>query len=180
MKRNKQTAIASGAATGVGQGRQALRSGKRAVSAHERASGSQCGSQSRGFADNFEPFRRVISCDSVLLAHDLLPTSSLVSVSRVLCARSVPCLVGCVRVGCVWGVCTVCMLWLLWVGSHASRCRVCAEDACGVMANSGSDHMDRNSWEHGPEAGWAFLRRYCCWESGTGTVFTICARRNES
>ena len=40
MKRHKQTAIASGAATGVGQGRRAVRSGKRAVSARERASGS--------------------------------------------------------------------------------------------------------------------------------------------
>ena len=76
IKRHKQTAIASGVLTGARQGRRPLRSGKRAVSARERASGSPCGSQSCSFADNFEPYRRVISCDSDLLAHDLLSTSS--------------------------------------------------------------------------------------------------------
>ena len=152
-QRHKQTAIVFGAATGVGHGRRALRSGKRAVSARERASGFQCGSQSRCFADNFEPYRRVISCDSDLLAHDHPSMSSLASVSRVLCARSVPCPVGCVRASVVSGVSAPCVCCgCLLAGSDASRCRVCAEVACGVMADSGSDHIDRNSWKHGTEA----------------------------
>ena len=52
------------------------------------------------------------------------------------------------------------------VGSDVSRCRVSAEDARGVMANSGSDHVDRNSRKHGPEAsgGTKVL------SNGTGTV----------
>ena len=75
------------------------------------------------------------------------------SVSSVSCAHSVPSPVGSVRASVVSGVsarCVCCGCSL--AGSDASRCRVCAEDACGVMANSGSDHIDRNSWKHGHEA----------------------------
>ena len=42
------------------------------VSARERASGFQRGAQSRSFSDNFEPHRRVISCDNDLLAFCLV------------------------------------------------------------------------------------------------------------
>ena len=73
--------------------------------------------------------------------------------SCISCARSVPCPVGCLRASVVSGAsarCACCGSSL--VGSDASRCRVSAEDARGVMANSGSDHVDRNSRKHGPEA----------------------------
>ena len=75
--------------------------------------------------------------------------------SRVLGASSVSRPVGCVRASVLSGVsarCDCCGCSL--DGSDVSRCGVGAEDACGVMANSGSDHIDRidrNSRKHGPE-----------------------------
>ena len=127
-----------------------MRSGKRVVSARERASGFKRGAQSRSFSDNFERHRRVISCDNDLLALDLLSMSSSVSDSRVLCARSVSCRVGCVPASVLSGVSARCVCCGCSLdGSDVSWCRVCAEDACGVMANSVSDHIDCNSWKHG-------------------------------
>ena len=92
------------------------------------------------------------SCDNDLFALDLLSKSTSVSDSRVLSASSVSRPVGCVRASVLSGVsaCCVCCGGSL-DGSDVSWCRVCAEDACGGMANSGSDHIDRNSWKHGPE-----------------------------
>ena len=104
------------------------------------------------FSDNFEPHRRVISCDNDLLALDLLSKSTSVSDSRVLSAFSVSRPVGCVRASVLSGVSARCVCCGGSLdGSDVSWCRVCAEDACGGMANSGSDHIDRNSWKHGPE-----------------------------
>ena len=75
-KRKKQIpSLDVGAATGVGPCRRASRAVKRAVFTRDSASRSLGVSQSRSFADNFVPYRRVISCDDDLLALDTLPTS---------------------------------------------------------------------------------------------------------
>ena len=93
--------------------------------------------------------------------------------------------------GCLHAVFVVVVRW--WFGY------VTVQGLCGgcmwYHGLLGSDHTDRNSWKHWPEAsggtkalnlgsrtvhGWAFFRRYCRRESGTGTVFTKGARRNES
>ena len=124
--------------TGVGQGRRALRSGKRAVSARERASGSQCGSQSRGFAGTLSytimSSPVTVTCSHMTFSPRLHWCPFLVfrvhALYLVLLVAHVRSVVSGVSARCV---CCGCSL----VGSDASRCRVCAEDACGVMANSG-------------------------------------------
>ena len=126
------------------RGRRASRAARRAqVSENFCNRSGKRGAQSRGFSDIFEPHRRVIFCDNDLFALDLLSTSSSVSDSRVLSAFSVSRPVGCARASVLSGVsaCCVCCGGSL-DGSDASWCRVCAEDACGVLANSGSDHID--------------------------------------
>ena len=137
------------------RGRRASRAARRVqISESSLNRSSKCvdSAQSRSFSDNFLPHRRVISCDNDLLALDLLSKSSLVSDSRVSGASFVSRPVGCVRASVLSGVSARCVgCGCSLDGSDASRCRVCAEDACGVMANSGSDHIDRNSWKHGPE-----------------------------
>ena len=137
------------------RGRRASRAARRVqISENSFNRSGKCvdSAQSCSFSDNFEPHRRVISCDNDLFALDLPSKSALVSDSRVLGASSVSRPVGCVRASVLSGVSArrVCCGRSL-DGSDVSRCRVCAENACGVMANSGSDHIDRNSWKHGPE-----------------------------
>ena len=70
----------------------------------------------------------------------------------VLSASSVSRTVGCVRASVLSGVsaCCVCCGGSA-DGLDVSWCRVCAENACGGMANSVSDHIERNSWKHEPE-----------------------------
>ena len=125
------------------------------------------------FASNFVPHRRVISCESDLDSlHSVGPSVFGSSVSP----RSVSCVSGCCGAR---------------VGEGGARCGVRSEhvDDCVNLEGGLSGH---NSWKHGHETrnkdvdpefgvqGWVFLRRYCYRESGTGTVFTRGAKRNES
>ena len=85
------------------------------------------------FADNFVPYRRVISCDSDLDSlHLLAPSVSGSSVSP----RSVS------RVSLCCGAC---------VGDFGARCGVSSEHVSDCV-NSEGDHSDHHSWKHGPEA----------------------------
>ena len=154
---HKQTAIVSGPATSVGQGRRALRSGKRVVSARVCASGFQRGAQSRSFSDNFEPHRLHRCLILVFCVHVLYLVLLVAFVRRF-------CLV------CLHAVSVVVVRWTDRMCHGAGSVW-----RMHVMANSGSDHIDRNSWKHGPEVsgGTKALNQCSGYKDGRSFVDTV-------